>query len=234
VARTCVSVSRVKKLFAGCLVVALLGGVGLAVAGFFAWRMAQPYMKNAGEYMAGFRSLAELETLDRQVENQDAYTPAPTGELTVTQVERFVRVQERVRGTLGARFSDVQSKYQQIDRGLEGGQRTLSFAEAASALTELSGLVVEARRVQVEAINVEGFSQSEYTWVRTRVYQAAGIEAAGFSLDDLQRFARQGAAEGGLEVPEVTLPEVPERNRALVRPLVPKLKEWVPLAFFGL
>lgn len=223
----------VKKLLAGCLAVAVLGVVALAVAGFFAWRMAQPYVENASQYVAGFQRLGELAELDRKVANTTPYTPAATGELSDTQVDRFARVQEHVRGALGARFAELQAKYQQIERELNDGRRTLSFAEAASALTELSSLVVDARRVQVEAINAEGFSQSEYAWVRTRVYQAAGIEAAGFSLDDIQRFASQGAANG-IEIPQVTLPEVPARNRDLVRPYVSRLKEWVPLAFFGL
>jgi len=223
----------VKKLLAGCLVAAVLGVIALAVAGFFAWRMAQPYVENAGEYMAGFRRLGELSDLDRQVDNTAAYTPAATGELSDAQVQQFVRVQEHVRGALGARFSEIQAKYRQLDGGSDSGARTLSFAEAASALTELSSLVVDARRAQVEALNAEGFSQGEYDWVRTRVYQAAGLEVSGFSLDDIQRLARQGAAQG-VELPEVALPEIPVRNRELVRPHIPRLKEWVPLAFFGL
>jgi hypothetical protein len=223
----------VKKLFAGCLVIVGLGVVASVVAGFLAWRVAQPYVESASDYVAGFRALGELEELDRQVANTDAYAPAATGELSDAQVDRFVRVQERVRGALGARFAELQAKYKQLDRELDEGRRTLSFIDAASALSELSGLVVDARRVQVEAINAEGFSQGEYNWVRTRIYQAAGIEATGFTLDDLQRLAREGA-ERGIDIPEVTFPEVPIRNRDLVRPHVSKLKEWVPLAFFGL
>ena len=222
-----------KKLLAGCLVVAVLGAVALAVAGFFAWRMAQPYVEDAGEYVAGFRRLGDLSELDRRVANTAPYAPSETGELSDAQVDRFVRVQEQVRGALGARFSELQAKYQHLEGEMSDGRRTLSFTEAASALTDLSSLVVDARRVQVDAINAQGFSQGEYNWVRTRIYQAAGLEASGFSLDDIQRFARQGTAHG-IEIPEVTLPEIPARNRELVRPHVPKLKEWMPLAFFGL
>lgn len=222
-----------KKLFAGCLVVVALGVVALAVAGFFAWRMAQPYIENADEYMAGFRRVGDLEALDRKVANTTPYAPSGSGELSGAQVDRFVRVQGQVRGALGVRFTDLQSKYRQIDAEIGEGQRTLSFAEAATALSELSGLVVDARRLQVEALNAEGFSQGEYSWVRTRIYQAAGIEATGFSLDDLQRFAREGRGEG-IDIPDVTFPEIPARNRELVRPHIAKLKEWVPLAFFGL
>ncbi len=222
-----------RKLFAGCLVVALLGGVALAVAGFFAWRMAQPYVEDAGQYVAGFRRLGELSELDRRVANTTPYAPSETGELSDAQVDRFVRVQEQVRGALGARFSELQAKYQQLEGEMSSGPRTLSFTEAASALTDLSSLVVDARRLQVDAINAEGFSQGEYNWVRTRIYQAAGLEVTGFSLDEIQRFARQGTAHG-IEIPEVSLPEIPARNRELVRPHVPKLKEWIPLAFFGL
>lgn len=222
-----------KKLFVGCLVVALLAGVALAVGGYFAWRLAQPYVEQAGGYVEGLRRLGDLAELDRKLERTEAYTPVATGELDQAQVERFVRVQERVRGALGTRFTELQQKYQQLEREFGAGRRTPSFAEGAQALAELSGLFVEARRAQVDALNAEGFSQGEYEWVRARVYQAGGLEVTGFSLQDLQRLARQGA-DAGVTLPEVTLPEVPARNRELVRPHVPRLKEWAAMAFFGL
>lgn len=222
-----------KKLFVGCLVVALVAGVALAVGGYFAWRLAQPYVESAGDYVGGLRRFGELAEIDRGLTNTAEYAPAASGELTDAQVAQFVRVQERVRDTLGARFTDLQAKYAELQREFDSGVRTLSFAEAAAAFADLSSLFVDARRAQVEALNAEGVSQGEYDWVRARVYQAAGIEATGVSLQDLQRLARQGA-DAGISVPEVALPDVPARNRELVRPHIPRLKEWVAMAFFGL
>jgi hypothetical protein len=42
--------------------------------------------------------------------------------------------------------------------------------------------------------------------------------------------------EGGSVTREVgeAVGEVPARNRELVAPLIPKLNDWAPLAFFGL
>jgi hypothetical protein len=213
-------------------VLAVLAGVVVGVGVFMAWRMAQPYVEQAGEYLAGMRRLTELADLDRQVADRTPYAPDASGELTAVQVERFVRVQEQMRASLGARVGDVRARYQDLQRELDAGRRTLSFAEAASALSDLSAAFVDARRAQVEMLNAEGFSQGEYEWVRTRVYQAAGLEIAGLSLSDLQRLSRD-TGDAGIELAEAVRADVPDRNRELVRPYVSRLQEWLPLIFFG-
>jgi len=63
----------------------------------------------------------------------------------------------------------------EIREKTQNNQRELTFAEFTSVLSDLSGIYMDARRAQVDALNVHKFSDAEYTWVRNRVYEAAGM-----------------------------------------------------------
>lgn len=92
----------------------------------------------------------------------------------------------------------------------------------------------EARRAHVDALNAEGFSSSEYAWVRLRAYEAAGIEVASrIDWTALQDLIRKGTDQAGLPEPSMPVPDVPERNRELVKPHVGALQEWLPLTVLG-
>ena len=104
-----------------------------------------------------------------------------------------------------------------------------------NSLREIGGIFVDARRYQVEALNKEQFSQAEYSWVRDRVFQAAGVEAVSrVDLKSLAEAAKQNTGLTDLQAPELPKVEVPEKNRALVKPHLSRMDEWIPLAFFGL
>jgi hypothetical protein len=58
------------------------------------------------------------------------------------------------------------------------------------------------------------------------------MEIAELSIANLPELARQGGGvTKALGEPGAA---VPPRNKELVAPLLPKLKDWAPLAFFGL
>ncbi len=201
----------------------------MAVAGYLAYRAATPYIQQGREYIEAAKTLPEL---DARVQEQQAYAAPPSGELTAVQVERFARVQATVRAALGTRMEEIEKKYE----GLKGSSdRQPSPAELFSALREYVGLFVDARRYQVDALNTESFSQSEYEWVRARVYAAAGVQlSSAFDFRQLEQMVRSGGERAGIDVRNVDLPEVPERNRALVKPHMNEISSWLPLAFFGL
>ncbi|MGE3274991.1 MAG: hypothetical protein AB7O67_07750 [Vicinamibacterales bacterium] len=228
-----------KKLFAGCLVVAALLGAGLAVAGYFAWRAARPALEGARAYLDSLSSFTELPELEARVARTDPYEPPATGELSPQQVERFARVQAKVRSTLGARVDEIEAKYQHLKLNRREGEIP-PLRDAISALGELGRVILDGRRAQVDALNAEGFSRAEYEWVRLRVFQAAGYElAGGLDLASLSSRVRDGLDGAGFEAPDVrlpnvTLPDVPEQNRRLVRPLASEVGTWLPMAFFGL
>lgn len=220
-----------KKLLVGCLVIAVLGAIVVAVGGYFLYRAASPVLENARTYL---EEMSELGELDKQITNTAPHAPPETGELTEAQVVRFVRVQDGVRAALGQRFNEIEQKYQHLKANAEARQQP-TVSEMLSALSDIANVFVQARRFQVNALNQEGFSQVEYSWVRDRVFQAAGMEVTSMvDLKKLESAVREGTGIDNIGAPRVPSPDVPEKNRALVKPHLSKMDEWLPLAFFGL
>jgi len=221
----------VKKFLVGCLVILVLGGILFGVGAFFLYRAASPVIQNARDYLDRFSQLGELE---KQISNQAPFSAPSNGELSKEQVDRFARVQQHVRTTLGQRFDEIEAKYQHLKSNAEAAPRP-SFSEFFGALGELANVVTDARKAQVTALNQEQFSSAEYGWVRSRVYQAAGVEVT--SVIDFQKIAeaaRKGTGIESIQVPNTPIADVPAKNRELVKPLVSRMDEWLPLAFFGL
>jgi hypothetical protein len=223
----------VKKILIGCLVIAVLGMAVLAVGGYFVYRAASPIVQNARNYLDQFKQLGELE---RNVQNQSPYTAPGNGELTAEQMERFARVQQHVRGTLGQRFEAIEAKYKQLKFNNESGaERQASFRDVMSALGDLAGVVVDARRIQIDALNQERFSPAEYDWVRARVYEAAGVEATStIDLHKIAEAARRGTGIDFDDPPKLPTAKIPPKNRELVKPYLKDMDQWLPLLFFGL
>jgi hypothetical protein len=220
-----------KKLLIGCLVIALFAAILVSVGGYLLYRAAQPVLEDARSYLTG---LAELDELQKAIANQTSYSAPASGELTDAQVKRFVRVQDSVRTALGQRMNEIEEKYKHLKANGENRQEP-SIGEVLSALREVGNLFMQARRYQVEALNREDFSQSEYRWVRDRMFQAAGIEVASMvDLQKLEEAARQNTGLQDLKAPELPKVDVPEKNRALVKPYAQQIDRWIPLAFFGL
>lgn len=220
-----------KKLLIGCLVILVLGGALLGVGAYFLYRAASPVVQNARDYFDRFSQLNEL---DKQIKNQSVYSAPQNGELSKEQVDRFTRVQDQMRATLGQRFDAIEEKYRHLKANADP-PRQPTFGEMFSALGELAGVVTDARRAQVNALNQEGFSSTEYAWVKSRVYQAAGVELSGaIDFQKIAEAARKGTGIDAIRVPEQPLAAVPAKNRELVKPHVKRMDEWLPLAFFGL
>jgi hypothetical protein len=220
-----------KKLLVGCLVVLVLGGILFVAGGYILYRAATPVIQDARNYLEGLSTLGDL---DKEIANRTAYAAPANGELTEEQVQRFVRVQDSVRAALGQRMRDIEEKYKYLKQHTSQ-DRPPSFAELLGSLREISGIFVDARRYQVEALNKESFSQSEYSWVRDRVFQAAGVEAVSHvDFKAIAEAARRNTGVDDLKAPEMPKIEVPEKNRALVKPYLSRVDDWIPLAFFGL
>lgn len=220
-----------KKLLAGCLVILALGAVIAVTAGYFLYQAAAPVVENARNYLS---NLSALEDASRDIRNTGPFAPPASGELDETQVQRFVRVQEQVRAALGQRFEEIDRKYQTVARDGDGGAQ-VSIREAVSALGEMATVFVDARRVQVAALNQENFSEEEYRWVRNRVFEAAGVEVTRMiDLKKVEEALRTGTGLEDISAPDLPKIDVPVKNRALVKPHLKKADDWLPLAFFGL
>jgi len=221
----------VKKLLIGCLVILVLGAGLLGVGAYYLYRAASPMVESARTVLDGFAKVGELE---KEITNRSAYAAPDNGELATEQVDRFVRVQEQMRKSLGQRIDEIEAKYDYLKANADTSKQP-SFVDLVNSLRDMVGLITDARRAQVDALNQEGFSSAEYTWVRSRVYQAAGVELSGaIDFEKIAEAARQGTGIEGIRVPEMPRTGVPAKNRELVKPHVKRMDEWLPLAFFGL
>lgn len=217
-----------KKILAGCLIVLVIAMIGFAVAGYYAYRLAQPMIQSTGAFLDRAR---EVSRLGDRVANKSRYVPPDNGELTEAQLDRFLAVQTRVRSELGARWAEIEKKSAEIREKTKGG-RELTFAEVTAVFSDLANIYLDARREQVDTLNVHKFSDSEYWWVRMRVYEAAGMEiTSGIDVSKLEQMAQDNGVAIKLEDAK---PHVPETNVKLVRPHLSKLKEALPLAILGL
>ena len=220
-----------KKLVVGCLVVLVLGGIVAVAASYFLYRAASPMIQNARNYLEGMADISELE---EQIANKSAFTAPANGELTEAQVTKFVRVQDSIHAALGQRFDEIEAKYKHL-KGTGDSPAQPSLSDLLNAVGDLGTLFVQAKRYQVDALNRESFSQAEYSWVRDRVFQAAGIEVTSkIDFRKLEDAVRDGTGLNNLDVPRVPTLEVPETNRALVKRHLAKADQWLPLMFFGL
>jgi hypothetical protein len=212
----------VKKLAIGCLVVVVVLAIGAGIAGYYVYSKAKGYVQQ-------FQAVA---TLDKNVTNTAAFTPPRDGELNEGLVRRFVAVQESMHARLGARIDELKAKQDELQRRQETEHRQASPTEALSTIAGMMGLIVEAKKAQVDALNQQKFSLDEYDWVRKQVYTAAGLDLAQLNIGNLPEAVSQGG--GATEPLAEAGAEVPARNKELVAPYLPKLKDWAVLAFFGL
>jgi hypothetical protein len=71
--------------------------------------------------------------------------------------------------------------------------------------------------------------------VRDRVFEAAGMEIGSrIDIEKLSEAIRNGTGVEGISTENIPKPNVPAKNRELVKPHVGKMDEWLPLVFFGL
>ena len=221
-----------KKILAGCLIVAVIAIIGFGVAAFYAYRAMKPVIDNASNYMDKAR---EITRLGDEIKIKTRYDSPANGELTSTQVERFLAVQTRVRSDLNGQWEQIEKKSAEIKAKADANRQDWTLAEYTSVFTDIGNIYLAGRKSQVNALNIQRFSEEEYAWVRMRVYEAAGVElAGGIDLSKIEGQARENASKNGVEIPKMGLPQVPKKNVDLLKPHAAKLKEWLPMAVLGL
>jgi len=216
-----------KKLVLGCLgvlvVLLIAGGVG----SYFVYQKAKSTLST---YSTSITQLQEIPKVEAQVANKSAFEPPSSGELSADQVTRLVAVQQTIKDRLGASAKQLDAKYSALEKA-NGGKA--SFSDAMGALKDLGSLVLEAKKVQVEALNAQHFSLAEYDWTRKTAYHAAGVPlAAGF--DEIVKNVQKGMPPTEKAMLQGMVGEVPEKNKELVAPHAALLRENAGLAFFGL
>lgn len=224
-----------KKLVVGCLLVAVLLTVLAAVAVYYVWDYVSPVVRTVTDVTEGVTRLGSVAEIEAGLKNVAPYTGPESGELTPAQVDRFLRVQRQVRLALGERGEAFAAKYREMTATKPDGTPTVpSLPQLLAGVRDLSSVYLDASRAQVQAMNAEEFSRAEFSWVRARVYQAAGLDAVRYDAREFEDVLEAVARGAKVEAPTVRLPDAPARNRALVQPHADEVTAWLPMAVFGL
>ena len=203
-----------KKFAIGCLVAVLaVLVVGGGAAYYYVIRPLTSTVRAGAE-------LTKLAELENRVSNKRSFTAPADGELEGSQVDRFVQVTNTVMGGLQNRARELEAKYATLRECNRGVRQVLN------AYADIIELLVEAKEMQVAALNAAGFSVAEYDWVRRSVLQAAGHGVMQVDLAAL--------AQGEVQEARGSNAPAPEANVELVAPHRDRIGEYVGLAMFGL
>ncbi len=227
-----------KKLAIGCGIALLLAAVAGGFAAYWVYNKGRQLYTQAEQYVGSFAELGKAADLDRQVSNQSGFTPPADGTFTRAQLERYVAVERQMHTSLGTRFDQIKARYEQLQTKSRAGGDVRTITEGLAALKDLAGLVLDVKKVHVEALNQQNMSLGEYRWLRDEVYAAAGVPLSSFHLSAIVEAAKSGDAgkiDDALSGKTETVgADVPAANRALVAPYRKQLEEWVALAWLGL
>lgn len=214
-----------KKLLIGCAVFVGLCMVGGAVGSYFLYHKVRTAI-------GGFTQLAKVPEIERSVRNQAPYEAPASGELTKAQVERYYRVQQAIRANLGARGLQMQEKYKSLLAKKEA--TAIDAPQLVAAYSDLASGYVDAKRVQVQALNDAGISLGEYRWIRTQIYAALGFPMMDMDIAQMVENAKAGRQ---MSPPPRTMtigPSGPKVNQDLVKSHQKDFEDYAALAFFGL
>jgi hypothetical protein len=208
----------------GCLF--FLAGF-VILLGVLGWLANTFVIQPARSLVEDFRQLVQLES---GVRRQQTYQPPANGQLSPSQVQRLLRVQRAVRQGLGSRYTAIEARLRQLSDRFSA-QQQLDYRAALDLFRDSGALILDAKRLQVESLNAQGFSLEEYRWVRSQVYGALEL---GLPRLDPQKLLSQ-IASGDFN-PQTALEAPPSNpaNRKLVQPYGKELREFYALTWFGL
>lgn len=207
-------------LMLGCLGFLIFLGLGGWAAYVWLIRPAQSLVND-------FRQVINL---DKGVEKQSSYRPPANALLTPSQVNRFVRVQREVRGQLGERYKKIEARLNQLSQQQQG-QGTLDYRAALDLFRDSGGLIVEAKKIQVKAVNQQDFSAEEYRWVKAQVYSALGLGIPNLNPSEVLRQIGNRDFDPKVDLQKTPAPQA---NVKLVEPHRKELEAYYPFTWFGL
>ncbi len=216
-----------KKIVSGCLGVFLLLVVIIAV---LVYSFLYVPIRRA------HATLGTIQQANERIENQEEYDIPQGGFLDAAQVQRFISVQERISSELEPKMADMKQKYETLGKELEG--RDPKLREIFRAWHDVLQLFADAKHIQVDALNAEGFSLGEYRFVRQAFYLALGLDLLPYSIDAIAQAAKD--RELSMEFDkfkldsEIFTEEALESNRELVSQYSERAEDWLVYAFWGL
>lgn len=181
------------KLLGGCLAVALL--VLVVGGGAVYWIVLRPLWQGASALMDTAQQWQQVAQLEQQVRNREPFRAPADARLDPARVAAFVAVQQAMSERLGDRWQQLEAKYAELKASQQRDGREPGVQDMFVAYADLSGLIVEAKRAQVEALNTSGLSLEEYRWVRGQAFAALGLAAQDATPPALAGSALQANAE---------------------------------------
>jgi hypothetical protein len=218
-----------KKIVIALLIIVGLIVVAIGGVGYYAFSKARAFLAPIQQYAA----------LDKNVTNTSPYTAPANGELTEDMVKRFMVVQQSMITKLGPTFNEMKATEDAFMARQQAEHRKSTPGEDFKVVTDMMQVILQAKNAWADALNQQRFSIDEYYWVRSRVYAAAGMQIEELGLRNLSEKLKEGGAfngdtSGKLTSEVASNQPVPDKNRELIAPYVPKLHEWAVFAFFGL
>jgi len=216
-----------KKVAIGCAVVVGIVLVGAIGAGYF-------ISHKVGSAVSGFAQLSSLPQLEKSVRKQ-GFTPPASGELSQSQLERLLQVQQTVRSRLGTRADEMERRYHDLLQ--KKNATAVDAPEIISAYRDLAAAYMDAKHAQVDALNQAGMSMGEYRWTRSKAYGALGIPLMDFDVARIVEDMKSGREPDSTAFQMTVSPTGPTGSPAmqkLVEPHRKALEANAGLAFFGL
>lgn len=217
-----------KKIAIAILIIVGLIVVAIGGFGYYVFSKARALLAPIQQYAA----------LDKNVTNTSSYTPPANGELTEDMVKRFMAVQQGMITKLGPTVNEMKATEDAFMARQQAEHRKSTPGEDFKVITDMMQFILQAKNAWADALNQQRFSIDEYYWVRGRVYAAAGMQLEELGLRNLSEKLKEGGlseqTSGRLTNEVATNEPVPDKNRELIAPYVPKLHEWAVFAFFGL
>lgn len=212
----------------------LLALIVIGLIGFVAYFfLYQPYVAPIVDI---YQQAGQIAALDDRVENQEHFTPPEDSVLRAADIERFVAVQQAMASGLTGQVDTLRMELEEMERHVKVQAGSVDVAGLRDAVERLIGQLIEAKEVQVGALNEQAFSLEEYAWVRREIYRAADIPLPERGLTGVIADVRRGrlSLEGLMPEEPAAVSGAPEENRVLVASYAEALGEHAGLAFLGL
>jgi hypothetical protein len=192
-----------KNFAIGCFVVLLVAAV--AGGGIAYFKVIKPGMEMAGSFI---QIGQELESLNKQVDNQRNFSPPADNMLDEQQLQQ-------IELEMAGRFEELKAKYEDLESQLKADGSTAGLGDILGAYGDLGGLLIDGKRAQIKALNDHGFSLGEYAWVRDQAYRALGesVAVASFGNSGVQ-------TDFKATIPQETRDMIEPHREALMRSLV--------------
>jgi hypothetical protein len=214
-----------KKFAIGCLVVLVVGGAAIVGIGYYG------YLK-VRSTVTQFAELSKVPAIEQGVRVKVAFVAPQSGELTAAQVDRFMKVQTRVRDRLGQNLAAFQRNYKALGEKKEA--TVADLPALMSAYRDMAAAWLDAKRAQVEGLNEAGLSMQEYRWIRSEAYRALDIPFIDVDFGRIAEAVQKGGQVDAVLIGGALTGPAPKSNLKLVERYRKQLEDNMPLAAFGL